>query len=320
MRGEIQSIQILRFVAASLVVLVHCASGQFLPGVAGVDIFFVISGFIITRIMSRHSPASFVKDRLTRIYPIYWICLLPMVLLSAFDSLRLASSITLWPVFGRFQVQYLPPSWTLCFEMLFYSAAALILWRRWFLAPIVAAYLAAMPLGYLTQSPALMFIGSPLVLEFGFGVILAKAGEATSHRTLGALAILVGAVVIFLARDMRFGLIESAFTMQAPHRAIVWGLPAAAIVWGALQLERPFKHWFWKLASYGGNASYSIYLSHGVFMELMEPNNPYLKLAMAPVYIVLGMGVHSFIEAPMLRLIRGHKRATSPVEQRGFSV
>ena len=71
------SIQCLRFAAATAVVLAHCSSGRFLFGSFGVDIFFVISGFIITRVMARREAIPFLIDRLTRIYPIYWLCLAP---------------------------------------------------------------------------------------------------------------------------------------------------------------------------------------------------------------------------------------------------
>src|SRR5579859_2217440 len=78
--SRIISLQALRFVAASLVVVLHStdvASGMKYPpvlatiGPAGVDLFFVLSGFIIARITSGATPIDFIASRLTRIYPLY---------------------------------------------------------------------------------------------------------------------------------------------------------------------------------------------------------------------------------------------------------
>ena len=77
--GRLVSIQCLRFAAAGLVVLTHTSSGYFVYGAFGVDIFFVISGFIITHVMRQREPGSFLLDRLTRIYPLYWLFLVPLV-------------------------------------------------------------------------------------------------------------------------------------------------------------------------------------------------------------------------------------------------
>ena len=102
------SIQCLRFAAAGLVVLVHTASGYFVYGSIGVDIFFVISGFIITNVMRQRAPGPFLLDRLTRIYPLYWLFLIPLVVVGwDGDLLRLLGSVTLWPVFGAFRRSYL---------------------------------------------------------------------------------------------------------------------------------------------------------------------------------------------------------------------
>ena len=70
---RLNSIQLLRFVAASLVVLVHGA--QWSPGFVGVDIFFVISGFVIATVLPRTTFKGFVRSRFIRIFPIYWLCL-----------------------------------------------------------------------------------------------------------------------------------------------------------------------------------------------------------------------------------------------------
>src|SRR6266540_1765778 len=134
---RVESIQVMRFIAASMVVLCHCASGHFFVGSAGVDIFFVISGYIITGVMAKKNVASFVRDRLTRIYPPYWLALLPLLVLEwDGDFLRLLSSVSLWPIFGEFRRLYLQVGWTLSYEMLFYAGAAVVVWNRQMFWPL----------------------------------------------------------------------------------------------------------------------------------------------------------------------------------------
>lgn len=305
---RLESIQILRFVAVSLVVLAHCSSGYFVTGVSGVDIFFVISGFIITHVMKNKRPGPFIRDRLARIYPIYWVCLLPMVLL-LWDGnyARLLSSITLWPFLGGYEgVLFLPPAWTLSYEVLFYTAAAITLWRPKAIWIIAVLYVAAMIAAFLTGNPVLSFLGNPIIIEFLFGVALALLfrPEAPQRRSLGAVAIASGVIGLVAFTDPRVGI---NFDLATPFRFLVWGVPAALLFWGALQFEAPLMKWYWRFASFGGDASYSIYLSHAIFLHF-APANPYLKLAlMPPILILLGMAAHVFVEKPLLRMVRGRR-------------
>ncbi|MGH6808111.1 MAG: acyltransferase family protein, partial [Ensifer adhaerens] len=80
----IHGIQYLRALAALGVVLFHAAERtghHFAIGAAGVDVFFVISGFIMWVISDRRpvAPLSFLKERLRRIAPIYWLATVVMI-------------------------------------------------------------------------------------------------------------------------------------------------------------------------------------------------------------------------------------------------
>src|SRR5438876_1283510 len=150
-RGELlEGIQILRAVAALLVVFHHALeeSRAAIPGpkspdwlttfgAAGVDIFFVISGFIMLYVSfpaggPPASPQSFLFSRITRIYPLYWICLATIIALKSVvrssslpgDPNVFLGSILLLP--GDYMI--LGPAWTLVYEMYFYIifAATLI--------------------------------------------------------------------------------------------------------------------------------------------------------------------------------------------------
>ena len=80
---KFRSIQVLRAVAACAVVVLHAYPSSHTPngnagyGAFGVDLFFVISGFIMAQIAPERSPQRFLRDRLWRIYPLWWVAVLP---------------------------------------------------------------------------------------------------------------------------------------------------------------------------------------------------------------------------------------------------
>ena len=107
--------------------MLHATGQRFVNGAAGVDLFFVISGFIMATIVAAQpdrTPQKFLLDRFWRIYPLWWIAVVPWILWTLPDWQRLTTSITLWPIFGTWQTPALRVGWTLSFEMLFYFAVA----------------------------------------------------------------------------------------------------------------------------------------------------------------------------------------------------
>lgn len=296
---RLQSVQALRFFAATLVIIAH-AYAPAKVGAVGVDIFFVISGFIISRVARNKTPREFIVARLTRIYPIYWICAVPTALLAwrigALTIPRTLTSITLWPVFGSDLLQpYLVAGWTLSFEMLFYACTALVLVNRralWFFA---IAYPAAMLGAFLTGAPVLRFLGNPLIVEFLMGVAIGRSATRQSGRA-GIAAILFAVMLIAMSNATPLSHPHNIFELRTPERILEWGAPAAMLVWGFLQFNRD-----WPLLPYLGDASYSIYLAHGtagiLFAFLPWP----LKVVAA---VAFGVGVFHYVERPLLRLVR----------------
>lgn len=141
------SIQSLRALAALAVVVVHAADGAAANsgnrhfgevasiGAAGVDVFFVISGFImyVTACSRPITPQRFLLDRFSRIVPLYWVAtfLLMAVLVvgkAPIPDIRyLLASLALVPVDP---LPYLGVGWTLVYEMFFYALlAAALIWR-----------------------------------------------------------------------------------------------------------------------------------------------------------------------------------------------
>ncbi len=140
--AELQSIQALRAIAATSVILVHI---PFIgKGAFGVDIFFVISGFIICYISSLNSD-DFLLKRVFRIVPLYWlgtfgVFLLALVVPAWLNATTanltdLAKSLFLIPYKredgGTFPMLFL--GWTLEYEMFFYFAfgLALVFFKKW---------------------------------------------------------------------------------------------------------------------------------------------------------------------------------------------
>jgi len=320
---KLWSLQVLRFWAALAVVHLHAvqrameATGE--PGVlgfagavigrAGVDVFFVLSGVIITLTAKGLSPGEFAWKRVRRILPLYLLMSAPWVVLWAaagqVDPRELMASLTLWPAFDRMAAPLLPVGWTLCFEALFYAAVALILWKRWLVAPLLALWATAAMVGSL---PVFQFLGNPIILEFLAGVALAFAPR---WRPL-AWALPIGVVLIVAGAVLQWpptgGAPEFLRGDEAWVRVLTLGLPALLVVAGTLQLKaRP------GVLSYLGDASYALYLVHPLALLTIPVALKVSGLSLPPdLIIVVGVAlsvfaawrVHEVIEKPILAFLR----------------
>lgn len=287
--GSTQSfltVQALRAVAALLVVVYHAFDmwqariGSGTPdlswsnGAAGVDIFFVISGFVMVvssqRLLSQpRGWLTFMRYRVVRIVPLYWLLTtvkLALVLLFADLALRsshdldyVMRSYAFFPMLdsaGHFR-PLLPVGWTLTYEFLFYLLFALAMCLRvGTMSVLVPAFVVFVGLALLRTDtwPAWTILFSTIVVEFLFGVALAQAtlrGWALPAASAGA-AMLLGFVLILTVPEGGENL-----------RTLTWGLPALLIVAGAVAMESRMRgklpQWLLTL----GDASYSIYLVHG---------------------------------------------------------
>jgi exopolysaccharide production protein ExoZ len=289
------SIQYLRAVAALLVVYQH-ARGQ-LPGFKealtspigemGVDLFFVISGFImvVTTYRQPVGPGTFMLRRIARIVPTYWFYTTALTLLVLLApsavKMQLTWSHYLYSLFFITHVNpvdmtispILRPGWTLNFEMFFYCLFAVTLLlpakvRTAALSVILAAFVVG---GWIfaPTDPVLGFYTSPIVLEFAFGVIVGHAYVTGRLNGIGHGSgwIMVGVGIVLAFISASWWLPEPAVDFEiVPQRAGTYGVAAVLIVVGCLALE-------WKaragrkppvFARLGllGDASYSVYLTH----------------------------------------------------------
>lgn len=285
---RIWSIQYLRAAAALMVVLFHAQgmAGEYFGaqgpafGAAGVDIFFVISGFIMWTTTSSESvtPASFVKHRIVRIVPLYWA--ITLFLYAGWLIARghvatppiadLVRSLLFIPYVSARSGEIQPlliAGWTLNFEMFFYAvfACALLLARRHRAVLVGAVLLGFVALrAFVSPATAIaLTYTSPLLIEFVLGCMLGILYERKSlpAPVMAVLIIALGSALMtatdaLSAADIGF------------DRFIGWGVPAFLIVAGALGLEPFIRHW--RLPALLGDASYSIYLSHSLTLATLK--------------------------------------------------
>jgi exopolysaccharide production protein ExoZ len=290
---RLRSIQVLRAVAACAVVVLHVYPKVHAPvgnagyGAAGVDLFFVISGFIMAHVSRGRTAGQFLGDRWWRIYPLWWVAVLPWLLILALDPIFIVSSLSLWPIYpGGYFFPALKVGWTLTFELLFYGGVALALARG--PAVVLALYAGCLAGALTTSNPLLHLLGSPMALEFLMGVAVAKL----PRRAIFGLLVPVAIALVALTSPAT-GDVESSLGPQwALWRALVWGCPAAMMVWGTLSLERIFERRAFNLPVAIGDASYSVYLFHPLVAYGLAFVWP-VKLGLA---VGLGWTMHVLVE------------------------
>lgn len=315
---RIHTLQALRAIAALLVLAFHLFVGTptgFHPGTVGVDIFFVISGFIITRIVGRPDVriADFVRSRLARIVPIYWLMTVAALLLWAVfpaavpgtlaDLRNIALSLAFVPhaVPPGFNSPVLLQGWTLNYEMGFYLTATSCLavaWRYRRLA--LGAYLlgTALIAMYLNWFNVLV---SPLSIEFAIGAGLALAEPwITTVASRWLWWLLWGAGGAILAAEVVFPIPDYGMTTLL-HAGV--GL---LMVLGALLAENRSPARLIRGLGAIGDASYALYLSHLlVIMPLGIAIASWplgLRLpALAVAAVGIAMLIHRHVEAPLHR-------------------
>jgi len=290
-----KSIQVLRAVAAIGVLTLHAATEKvthmggepgpfrnFLLGAAGVDLFFVISGFVMVysseSLFGRtEGPRTFFLRRLARIAPLYWAVTVAIILYiytvhgaklwEIYSPASLIASFLFWPyprIDGfAFPVHLL--GWTLNFEMFFYAvfAFAILLPRRVAIPAVSIAFVALAAAGrYLSLPLPFLFWANPIIVEFCYGMAIALIyREGFRLPPAAAWALGIAACAAY----------ASAYAPINEWRVLYWGLPGAALV-AACALSAhtwrpgPAGRFFGLL----GDASYSLYLVHPLTFPLVR--------------------------------------------------
>jgi len=339
---RISSIQTLRGIAAMLVVVVHAlAFSDFLGsaglnsvrylGAIGVDIFFVISGFVMAlSVQNRRGPRAagdFLVLRWARVAPPYIVVSVFMIaFLAAHDSLgpgpkkSLANVFLFIPWFDStgFSRTPLDVGWTLSLEFTFYLFVAVAVLLRIKAAYLIVIIVAVVVAGRLVPEPSFLvsWFTNPIFLEFAAGIAAYALWRSGALRRtpwlwrtlgiLGAVAVVIGCLVGYGEMGFLERTLDGTMSLQ---RVLWWGIPAAliftAVVGGLPELGGPIGHVGSKL----GNASYSIYLVHFPTMLLAKPFIGMLPQGLAFVVLIVGgtavgMGFYRWAELPLTRLAR----------------
>ena len=279
------NIQQARAIGALLVVYAHIGVPGATFGHFGVDIFFVISGFIMTMICTR-SPRHFFTRRLVRIVPLYWLITALVFLLSwwkpqLMNSTRPSVFHFLESIFFIPYVKenglihpMLDVGWTLNYEMYFYTAIGL-------------ALVAGAAARYATLAASALLVVLALVFQVALRYLPAASGAATLasfYSTFYVFEFILGVAVFYLVQNplaRRPGVAANLVLAVACLVFLAWnqlteplghaaplltqGIPAMLFVATMLLLEQ--KNFVLTRMTILGDASYALYLSNQFVVE-----------------------------------------------------
>ena len=331
-----QGLQILRITAAIMVLVTHSsfyarerldpAFGIWGGGASGVDIFFVLSGFVMVASSTQlfgdaEGWKEFASRRILRIVPIYWIATTAKVaavlltsgyvLHTGFSATQVIASYLFIPAMGS-EGDIAPVvgvGWTLNFEMFFYLLFALALLLRVNVYRFVGGVLGLLALGaFLRQPhwPAASFYLDTRVIQFFYGMLIARACFAGRKAPRWVAMMLLGLGLL--------GLMASWPPLDWLH-GLHYGVAAAMVVYGMASLEDSLPH-IPRVVLYGADASYVIYLFHPfiapavpVVLRKMHMVQPILSVACSVALALLGgCLIHAYLEKPITDWLRGRFR------------
>jgi exopolysaccharide production protein ExoZ len=235
------------------------------------------------------------------------------VLHADLDPVRTILSYLFLPSYSKDgQIQpLLAVGWTLNFEMLFYFLFSIALLLRTNVYRFVGTILLVLALGayFRTPSwPAAAFYMNSIVLEFLFGMLIAKA--CMENRKLPpkiAVAILISALLLLP--------FDASISSSYLPTVLRYGLPAAMLVWAVASLEKFLIHTPRALLFFA-DASYAIYLFHPLVAPLAPASLAKLHLIYPRLSVVLSLTlafsaggfIHWFLERPLNHWLRDNLR------------
>lgn len=339
---KLSNLQILRFIAAGLVLFSHVqhqalklftANSSFnvfepIYWAGGVDIFFVISGFIMYYIASdkfgaRGATFGFLLKRLARIAPPYWLFTVLMVISTVlfakhishpnFSFSLLLSSLFFIPKMNSYGLFYpvLMLGWTLNFEFFFYIvfSIGLLFKRKFGVVLIVLMLLMIASLKFVVNVEGAMFefYSNPIIFEFVFGIFLAMC-FLSGFR----LPLLVSVCVVLLSIVLMVTLKSAGIASNYWSYRFLWmGLPALLLCSGFVLSDvkdNNSSNGIRDFLSFMGDASYSLYLSHPFSLNLIallwvkcKFGTPWLYVGISCFFSLLcAVFVYLWIEKPLV--------------------
>jgi len=292
--NRLDSIQVLRAIAAIAVVFFHTKTINLAPtydfgnawlnrvdpfntGQCGVDIFFVISGFIMAMVTNgRHKRKGafwdFLQKRFIRIIPPYWLwTLFLLFLFMLFPHLSKRTFECREAILSLLLVPYTPSmaefspilsvGWTLQYEIYFYALVGFGLFfpRKNFIVGMGIFFL--MTTAFLPQryGPLSRLMADTILWEFFAGVLLFEL-----FKTGKSLPIKLSIVFSILAITAFYYFAEKAITSS---RFIYWGIPALSLVASFISLEKKISLRIPNILVFLGDSSYTLYLCHIIILS-----------------------------------------------------
>lgn len=346
MKQTFYSIQALRGLAAALVVIAHIfehptrgdPNALLLTGRFGVEIFFVISGFVMTHVTGegRFNPGAFAIRRILRIVPLYWACSLLVfaVALVAPALFKTTTADLKHLILSLFFIPSPDPQalsdwrplfklgWTLNYEMFFYGALLMLFWcrRRIQRSLILTAALGALVVLSFAIPPKesiLAFYANIALIPFLVGVWMAEFSAAFERIPRSGIIALIAASALSVA--WLYQVPFEQLRLVGDH--LIMTLAATLLVATGLSCESRFpRRGFMQMV---GNSSYSLYLTHmfvvgaawAVIERLAVP--PALHWGLTPVIagaaLLIAYGSFRLIETPFNRL--AHRLTQRPARR-----
>jgi exopolysaccharide production protein ExoZ len=340
----INSIQFLRGFAA-LAVVIHHTGGYvkryFVPtllfddnfsiGFAGVDLFFVISGFIIHFTSKKYldNPSKikdYLKKRFIRVYPIYWIITTTLFLSSwlivkilhknIFSIGYPETVITYLKTYTLFPLHFAinPVTWTLSYELFFYLCFAILIIskRLWIVPAIIIAISFYNIFIDISEIPDINFnyynfVFSGYNFEFMFGFLIYQFYEKIKLSNIISVILLIVSISIIVFFGYSVGDYDSY------QRVLTFGLPSGLILIGLLNLEKNNAISFPKFTIILGDASYALYLIHFPMMLLLNKlpqilgynfsanQEVWYSYFIIIAIIITSVSVHKWVEKPVAK-------------------
>ena len=176
------------------------------------------------------------------------------------------------------------PGWTLNYEMFFYIvfAACLATGRTGLVLPLLLFFV-GIGTAFSPADPVLQTYTNPVLLEFAAGVALARMSEGLRSYSLGMA--LLGAGVVGMALAAFVGVDQDPSRWA---RILCLGLPAIALVAGALSIEQSGKWTPLHSLQSLGDASYSLYLLHGLVIAF---THKFLRIPFLESSLAIGLSI-----------------------------
>ena len=296
----------------------------------GVDIFFLISGFLVWVICDRVSPSplQFLAHRAARIAPLYW----------AVTAVQLALALAMPTIFGVFDATwrnvalsslfvphldvqgriwpFITQGWTLNLDVFYYVvfAAALAGPRRWRLALMTAALVVLAVVGAVIRpwhnGVVTWTYTNPLGVAFVAGLWIAEfwlRGRLKSRRA--GVALIALGLLVYLLQTLRD-------TPYASSSIYIWVLASASALTGLLCLEGSGVRLEWAAMRRLADWTYAIYLCHQMVRVACDALLPHVAwvqfVALVAGATLAGKVGYDLVELPVNRWLRGMEARHGP--------